>query len=113
MMDFSQLEKKQPIFGKSLSYNEVKNFKTVEVFADSSHDTRSLQQDEEGNFYLYDFHEIMNFSGGEDTIYEHIFFLESEEQGRKLARSDIFTLKTKLRKYIWIGPGFDMKAVGN
>lgn len=110
-MDFSKLEEKQYLFGKNLSYEDLKAFKTIETFTNTSHDTRSLVQDEDGNFYLYDFHEVMNFSGNDD-MYEHFFFLENEAQGRRLANADVLTLKTELTQYIWVGPGFNVVAVG-
>jgi hypothetical protein len=109
-MDLSKLEAKHNIFGEELSYWDLKKFQTIEKFKDTSHDTRSLVQDHNGQFYLYDFHEEMGFP--DDVIHEHYFLLENAEQGREHADDDMITLKSTFGKFIWIGPQYTVVTVG-
>lgn len=109
-MDYSKLEIKQDMFGKALSYMDLKAFEVVENFVDTSHDTRSIVKDEEGRLYLYDFHEEMGFPS--DEIIEHYFIIDNESQGKQFAVARMMDIKSNLKKYIGVGPGFAIKVVG-
>lgn len=99
------IQDKQVVFGKETTYLDFKTgMKTIEVYRDSSHDTRALKQDEDGQLWLYDFHEEMNFSGP-DMIYEHFFKVDSAEQAEKYKDKHLMALKIDLRPFAYIGPG--------
>lgn len=107
----ARLEKKHDVFGEQLSYLEIKDFTFVEKYVNTNHDTRALVKNAKGDLFLYDFHEEMGFP--DDVIHEHLFPVESKEEAEKYKHSNIFTLKATFRKFIWIGPGFDVKAVNH
>lgn len=98
-------KEKQTVLGKETSYLGFKaDMKTIETYYNSSHDKRELRQDGDGNLWLYDFHEEMNFSGGFDYIYEHFFKVESAEQAAQYKGTNILTIEMELRPYVFVGP---------
>lgn len=98
------IDLKQDVFGKFLTYHEFKKMTLITCYLDTSHDTRSLYQDNDGQYWLYDFHEVMNFEGGPDCIYEHYFKLDDKSQAEVYKGRDIVELKSNFH-YAYIGPG--------
>ena len=109
-MDNSKYTKKYNVYGEQLSYDDLKEFPTVHKFFNTSHDKRSIVQDPNGTYYLYDFHEEMGFPN--DWIVEHFFVLDNLEQGLLHENSSMLNLKTEFRKFIHIAPDVSITVNG-
>lgn len=94
------------LFGGLRSYNDLKNFQTIKEFKNTNHDTRSLVKSTDGKLFLYDFHEEMGFPN--DTIYEHFFLLEHEQQAYEHVDKHIIELKSIFTDYIYIDSKYDI-----
>jgi hypothetical protein len=105
-MSEQKRQAKYELFGELRSYNDLKSFETIKEFKNTNHDTRSLVKSTNGKLFLYDFHEEMGFPN--DTIFEHFFLLENEQQAYEHANKHIIELKSIFADYIYIAPNYDI-----
>ncbi|GAB6443390.1 hypothetical protein bcgnr5369_08580 [Bacillus cereus] len=94
--------------GMELNYWMLKDFTTLKTYVNTSHDTRSLVQDDKGNLYLYVFHEEMSFSGP-DVMTEFFFLVKNEEEAGEKATESAFSLRSEF-DYIHIPYDWDISV---
>jgi hypothetical protein len=68
-------------------------FETVEQFADDGHDRRALLKCKKcGQLYFYEFHEWIDWEGGNDPQYRTYIPVDTEEEVQTLLGTNPFTL---------------------
>ncbi|MEK5400164.1 hypothetical protein [Paenibacillus sp. FSL K6-2859] len=101
---------KYVVFGSPLSRKDLSQFMTLKTYVDTSHDTRALMQSPEGKLYLYSWHEEMGFPN--DSVHEHYFEVDNQEQSDRYSRVSMIEIKIHLPRYIHVSPDCKVTGVG-
>jgi len=105
-METTKKEKEFSFNGtNNYSYLRLRESKNLKVYAESSHFDRILCEDKDnGDLFLYEFYEYMDFNDGNDEMYETFVLVKDEKDADKLNKErDI-----RRSPYIRVMPNFDI-----
>lgn len=82
--------------GKTLIVGKIREWKSIKVYKQSSHLDRVLVQDEDGNLYLYEFYEKVNFDRDDEIINTYVL-VKDEAEADKLDKEQFIFRKDSFR----------------